>query len=74
MRNTVRVTVPVAWLTGMILILAGWPLLPVLGVLAGCTAATWAVLRWGAGWLAGLKPAVRSLRPAGKAGTAVDRA
>jgi hypothetical protein len=73
-RTAVRVATPVAWCGGLILILDGWPLMPVLGVLAGCTAATAAVLRWGPGWLAGLKVTVKLRRPIGKAGTAVDRA
>jgi hypothetical protein len=73
-RTAVRVAIPVAWCGGLILILAGWPLMPVLGVLACCTAAVAAVLRWGPGWLAGLKVTVQLRRSAGKAGTAVDRA
>ena len=73
-QNAVRATVAAGWLAGMSLTLAGWPLPAVLGVLAGCTAATAAVLRWGPGMRAGLKAAVRLRRSPGKTGAVVDRA
>lgn len=63
-QNVARAAAVTGWLAGMVLILAGWALLPALAVPAGTWAAAAAAARWGAGLWTGFRLAAKLRRAA----------
>jgi hypothetical protein len=73
MGGRARPAAVIAWCTGMGLVIAGWPPPAAFTVAVAAAAAAVAALRWGPGWLAGLKVTAQLRHALGKVVGTVDR-